>query len=54
MKYQGENTDVSHKKWLLTQRRKAKAESILFNEVVQRYYSDEKVIRWQALLTKLI
>ena len=31
-----------------------KAESILFSEVVQRYSGDEKVIRWQAPLTKLI
>ena len=31
-----------------------KAESSLFSEVVQRYSGDEKVIRWQAPLTKLI
>ena len=31
-----------------------KAESILFREVVQRYSGDEKVIRRQAPLTKLI
>ena len=31
-----------------------KAESILFSEVVQRYSGDEKVIRWQVPLTKLI
>ena len=31
-----------------------KAESILFSEVVQRYSGDEKVIRCQAPLTKLI
>ena len=31
-----------------------KAEFILFSEVVQRYSGDEKVIRWQALLTELI
>ena len=31
-----------------------KVESILFSEVVQRYSGDEKVIRWQAPLTKLI
>ena len=30
-----------------------KAESILFSEVVQRYSSDEKVIRCQAPLTKV-
>ena len=31
-----------------------KAESILFSEVVQRYSGDEKVIRREAPLTKLI
>ena len=31
-----------------------KAESILLSEVVQRYSGDEKVIRRQAPLTKLI
>ena len=31
-----------------------KAESIFFSEVVQRYSGDEKVIRCQVLLTKLI
>ena len=31
-----------------------KAESILFSEVVQRYSGDEKVIRCQAPLAKLI
>ena len=31
-----------------------KAASSLFSEVVQRYSGDEKVIRWQAPLTKLI
>ena len=31
-----------------------KVESSLFSDVIQRYFGDEKVIRWQAPLTKLI
>ena len=52
MKYQCKNTDESNKNGYL--HNEEKAESILFSEVVQRYSGDEKVIRCQVPLTKLI
>ena len=54
MKYQYENTDVSKCVRNGYFHNKEKAESIFFSEAVQRYSGDEKVIRCQVLLTKLI
>ena len=51
MKYQRKNTDETRNGYLQNEE---KAESILFSEVVQWYSGDEKVIRWQVPLKKLI